>query len=95
MPKTADPQGVLLRVSPRGTVTLPKTYREGVELLRAVRRPDGVVELHPQTTVDTSKAWFFTDRWQRMEREADEDIAAGRLTTFDDVEEFIAHLQSL
>ncbi|MBI4320134.1 MAG: hypothetical protein HY675_16720 [Chloroflexi bacterium] len=34
-----------------------------------VRREDGVIELHPQVTVDASKAWFWSDRWQTMERE--------------------------
>lgn len=31
-------------------------------------------------------------RWQQMEREADEDIAAGRVARFDDLESFIADL---
>ena len=26
-----------------------------------------------------SQAWFWTPEWQQMEREADEDIAAGRV----------------
>jgi hypothetical protein len=30
-----------------------------------------------------------------MEREADEDIAAGRHTTYDSIDEFIAHLKEL
>jgi hypothetical protein len=30
-----------------------------------------------------------------MEREADEDIAAGRVTTFENVDEFIAHLREV
>jgi hypothetical protein len=38
----------------------------------------------------TSQSWFWTDRWQRMEREADVAIAAGRVAEFDDVEGFLA-----
>jgi hypothetical protein len=35
-----------------------------------------------------------TDRWQRMEREADADIAAGRVARFDTSEEFVADLDA-
>ena len=31
-------------------------------------------------------------RWQRLEREADADFAAGRVATFDDAESFLADL---
>jgi hypothetical protein len=39
-----------------------------------------------QTNLD-SQAWFWTERWQRMERETDEDIAAGRIVVCADAEE--------
>ncbi|MFN0093236.1 MAG: hypothetical protein ACKVVT_00445, partial [Dehalococcoidia bacterium] len=38
---------------------------------------------------DPDQWWFWTDAWQAGEREADEDIAAGRFTRFFDDEEFI------
>ncbi|MHB8644792.1 MAG: AbrB/MazE/SpoVT family DNA-binding domain-containing protein [Thermomicrobiales bacterium] len=87
---------MLVKLGQRGTVTLPKDIREGLpeqSLFEAIRRPDGVIELRPQKTIDASQAWFWTERWQQMEREADEDIAAGRVATFDNVEEFIADLE--
>jgi hypothetical protein len=30
--------------------------------------------------VDRSQAWFWTERWQKMEHEVDRDIAAGKET---------------
>jgi bifunctional DNA-binding transcriptional regulator/antitoxin component of YhaV-PrlF toxin-antitoxin module len=87
---------MLIKLGQRGTVTLPKEIRAGLpeqSLFEAVRRPDGVIELRPQQTIDASQAWFWTERWQQMEREADEDIAAGRVATFDNVEDFIADLE--
>lgn len=87
---------MLIKLGQRGTLTLPKQLRKGFEedaLFEAVRREDGVIELRPQGTIDASQAWFWTERWQRMEREADADIAAGRLRTFDDVESFLADLE--
>lgn len=86
---------MLVKLGQRGTFTLPKQLREGLDgntLFEAVRREDGVIELRPQTTIDSSQAWYWTERWQKMEREADADIAAGRLKTFDDVESFLAYL---
>ncbi len=88
--------GPLVKMNRRGTLTIPKEIRQGLGedvLLEAVRREDGVIELRPQTTIDAAQSWFWTERWQRMEREADEDLAAGRLRRFDDVESFLAHLE--
>ena len=61
--------------------------------MEAIKRDDGVLELRPQER-DPDQAWFWTERWQQMEREADEDYAAGRYKTFDNVEAFIADLDT-
>ena len=82
----------------RGTLTIPKDLRRGLEdeaLFEAVRRQDGVIELQPRVAIDPSQAWFWTERWQKMEREADEDIAAGRVKRFEDPESFLAWLDSI
>jgi hypothetical protein len=42
--------------------------------------------------VPADQAWFWTERWQQMEREADDAVAAGRTVTAEDVEEFVADL---
>jgi antitoxin MazE len=87
---------MLVKISSRGTLTIPKELREGLDensLLDVVRREDGVIELHPKIMIDASQAWFWTERWQQMEREADKDFAAGRYKTFDDVESFLADLE--
>ena len=86
-----------VRLGQRGTVTIPKELRVGMDedtLFEAVRREDGVIELRPQQVIDASQAWFWTERWQRMEREAGEDFAAGRFKTFDDAESFLADLDA-
>src|SRR5438874_2174149 len=33
-------------------------------------------------SIDPDQAWFWTPEWQAKEREADEDYAAGRYTTY-------------
>ncbi len=48
--------------------------------------------LMPKKLVDKSQAYFWTKRWQEGEREADEDIKAGRVKTFNSVDELIKDL---
>ncbi|MHB1731998.1 MAG: hypothetical protein ACYCU8_00820 [Ferrimicrobium acidiphilum] len=40
------------------------------------------------------QAWFWSERWQQMEQEADEDIAAGRVVTSAGIDELLAELDS-
>ena len=46
----------------------------------------------PKKLVDKSQAYFWTKQWQEAEKEADEDIRAGRVKTFDSVEDLIKDL---
>lgn len=39
--------------------------------------------------------YYWTERWQEGEREADDDIKEGRMLTFDSVEELIAELHTV
>lgn len=41
---------------------------------------------------DPSQAWFWTPEWQAGEHAVDEDIAAGQVQTFADVDALFAHL---
>jgi len=42
--------------------------------------------------IDKSQSYFWTQKWQKAEKEADEDIKAGRVKTFDSVDELIKEL---
>jgi len=63
--------------------------------VRVVERDDGVIELHPQVAVPADQMWFWTERWQKLEAEADADIAAGRVTRHDSGEALLEHLDGL
>ncbi len=96
--KSSGVRDALVRMTRRGAVTLPTAIRKELPedvLFEVVRREDGVIELRPKVTIDASHAWFWTEKWQQMEREADKDAAAGRYKTFDTGEEFLAHLRQL
>ena len=46
----------------------------------------------PKKLIDKSQAYFWTKRWQKGEREAAEDIKAGRVKSFGSVDELIKDL---
>lgn len=50
--------------------------------------------LRPYVPVPADQHWFWAEKWQRMEREADEDVKAGRVRTSADVEDFLIELDS-
>lgn len=87
-----------ITVQKRGVINLPADLRKRYHLdeagaqLEVSERGDGVIELRPQVAVPADQRWFWTDRWQRMEREADADIASGRVEQFETAEDFIAEL---
>jgi hypothetical protein len=61
--------------------------------LEVVVGSDGTVRLVPQIAVERSQAYFWTRRWQDGEREADEDLIAGRYKDFASMDDLIAELR--
>jgi hypothetical protein len=56
---------------------------------------DGAAILLREVTdgeIDPEQAWFWTREWQQREREADKDLATGRVTQFESDEDFLAEL---
>jgi hypothetical protein len=47
-----------------------------------------------QGRIDPDQAWFWTPGWQATEREADADLAAGRLTVFEGDDQFLSALDA-
>lgn len=90
----------LLTIQARGTVALPAELRRRLHLDRVnaqvqlIEHEDGRLELRPLVSVPADQAWFWTDRWQAMEREADADVGAGRAKVVEGTDELIAHLDS-
>ncbi|MBN1191596.1 MAG: hypothetical protein JXA46_17725 [Dehalococcoidales bacterium] len=47
----------------------------------------------PKRLVDKNQSYFWTKKWQEGEKEADEDIKAGRVKEFDSAGELIKDLE--
>ncbi len=90
-----------LQLQSRGVLALPIEFRRrhGLDApgahIELIERENGVIELRPRISVPADQAWFWTERWQQMEREVDEDIAAGRERIHETSEDFIAFLEQL
>lgn len=90
---TARAPNPLVEVSARGTITIPKRFRDA-RLYEIRPREGGGIELIPKHAIDASQAWFWSDRWQAMESEADDDIRAGRVKRFNSADELFAELEN-
>jgi antitoxin PrlF len=51
--------------------------------------------VHIGSSWNAPQAWFFTPQWLAGEREAYEEISAGRGTAHESADEMFAHLDSL
>jgi hypothetical protein len=52
------------------------------------------VEMIPASLIPKDQLWFWTPEWQKREREADEDIAQGRVKETASVDELLKDLKS-
>lgn len=90
-----------LGIQGRGTIALPADVRRRLHLdepgaqLEMTERDDGVLELRAALPVPADQRWFWAERWQAREREVDEHVESGRVTTHDSTEDFLDHLHEL
>jgi antitoxin MazE len=84
----------------KGQVTVPQEIRN---LLGAVEGDDllfstddaGRVMISRAQTIDPDQAWFWNERWQRMEREAQADLDSGRIVEYANITEALAALDEI
>jgi antitoxin PrlF len=80
----------------RGQVTIPSSVAKAAHLregdpVEVEIVPEGIL-LRPRKVIDATQAWFWEPAWQAGEREASADIAAGRVKTFDNDQDFLESL---
>ncbi len=69
------------RIGPKHQITIPKDIFETLNLevgdFLEARIKDDTVVLAPKKLIPKDQAWYWTEEWQKREREADEAIARG------------------
>ena len=88
----------LVQLRKKAQLTLPQSVREklGIEEgdVMDVQVRDGEIVLKVKRLVDKEQAWFWSERWQRGEKEAEADIRAGRVHPFPDARAAVAFLRA-
>ena len=86
----------LTKVTRHGQITLPSELRIAMEIeegdLIEVRMQEDQIVLIPKRLVDKSQAYFWTKDCQADEAEAEADIKAGRVKSFDSAEALLQEL---
>lgn len=88
----------VLQIRSNGQITLPTSVRrqarlkEG-DLLEVILEPDGSVRLVPKVAIDRAQAYFWSQRWQQGEQEAEADLQHGHYQDFDNMDDFIRSLE--
>ena len=78
----------------KGQVTIPSDIRRAACLeegdpVEVELVAEGIL-LRPRKVIDATQAWFWNAAWQAGEREAAEDLAAGRSRVYSSSDEFLA-----
>lgn len=80
----------------KGQVTLPSEVRKALHIDEgddiSFEVTDDGVRMRGLKSIRADQAWFWTPEWQAKEREADEEIAAGRVTRYMNDDEFFDSL---
>ena len=85
------------RLRVKGQITVPGEIRdilgvnEGDELVFLIDE-NGRVIVERVQLIPPDQAWFWSERWQRMERDAQQDITKNRIQQFDSIEETLSFL---
>ncbi len=88
----------IVKLSRDGQVRLSPTLRRHLGLRSGqylqVKVIGKSLVLTPQKVLDQDQAYFWSEEWQAAERAAQQDIDAGRVETFANVDDLIRDLNS-
>ena len=86
----------LVQLRKKAQLTLPQSVREklGIEEgdFMDIQVRNGEIVLKVKRLIDKEQAWFWSERWQQGEKEAEDDIRAGRVHKFPDAKSAVTFL---
>jgi len=89
----------LCKLGQKNQITIPKKLVEDLHLqpgdILEIKNEGSALILLPKKLIPAEQSWFWSERWQEKEREADEDIKSGMVSeVFEDADELIKHLRN-
>ena len=87
----------LINVRKKSPFTLPFSMRKKLNIadgsIVLSKIVDNTIVLIPQETIDRDQAWFWKEKWQKLETEAGRDISEGRTMTFGSAEDLFHEIE--
>ena len=88
----------MTKIGPKHQITIPKEVFEKFDLRVGeyveVQAKGMAITIVPSKVIPKDQAWFHTPEWQAKEREADQDIARGKVSgPFTSAKDLIQHLE--
>jgi len=88
-----------VRFKKKSQVTVPHEIVEALNLKEGddlqCRLEDGKIVFVPMVSVPKDQAWFWSEEWQKEEREAEQQIKEGRLSEPMNLDDTLADLDKL
>jgi len=88
-----------VRFKRKSQVTIPHDMAEALQLQEGdhleCRLEDGKIVMIPMVSVPKDQAWFWTEEWQKEEKEVEEQIKNNQVTEPMSLEETLADLDRL
>jgi len=86
----------IVQIKKRHVITLGQEIRKELNLnegdILAVSVEEGKIVLEPKKLIPADQQWFWTEEWQKREREAQAEIDAGLTKRAGSAEEFLKEL---
>ena len=89
----------IVKLRDKSQITVPKEIVEKYDLskgdkLEFIPEKDGI-KIRPVITVPKSQAWFWNEKWQEGEKEADKDIQNDRVSgPYNSAEELMEEIEN-
>ena len=85
------------KVTSKSQITIPKELARKINLKAGdhieFEIKDGGIFLKPMLLINKDQAWFWTEGWQRAEREVDEEKKEGKIKTVNSIDELMRDLK--
>ncbi len=88
---------MVIKLRERSQITLPSEIVKKLNIKTGdtleVKLEGDKIVVTPVLIIDRSQAWFWSKQWQDKEKEAEEDIREGRLTSAQDINDLLKKLE--